>query len=105
MHQLVHSINQGAIYICALMVSVSVTATLLQVFCRYVLNSSLNWPEELSRILLIWIVFLGSGVAVFRKEHASLGLVVDKLPEKYQQIVKMITKVVLMVSVIILASY
>ncbi len=30
---------------------------ILQVFCRYILNYSLFWSEELARFLLVWLTF------------------------------------------------
>ena len=39
-----------------------VILTLVQVFARYVLNSPLLWSEELARLLLVWVVFLGGAV-------------------------------------------
>lgn len=39
---------------------------LLQVFCRYVLNDSLSWSEELTRLLFVWLTFLGFGLAARR---------------------------------------
>ncbi len=41
----------------------------VQVFCRYVLNNSLFWAEELSRYLLAWLTFLGASVAYRRNVH------------------------------------
>jgi len=37
---------------------------ILQVFMRFVIRMPLIWPEELSRYLLIWVVFVGSSMAV-----------------------------------------
>lgn len=33
------------------------------VFARYVLNSPFSWSEELARLLVVWIVFLGASCA------------------------------------------
>ncbi len=35
---------------------------LLQVFCRYVLNQALAWPEEAVKFLFVWFVFLGAAM-------------------------------------------
>lgn len=43
-----------------------VVTMLLQVFCRYVLNASLSWSEELTRLLFVWLTFLGFGLAAQR---------------------------------------
>jgi TRAP-type transport system small permease protein len=44
------------------------------VVCRYFLDFSLGWYEEISRFLLIWIVFLGAVVAMVRGDHLSIDL-------------------------------
>ena len=51
-----------------------------QVFARYVLNHSLFWSEELARFLLIWLTFLGAGVAYRRGAHASIEVIYQRLP-------------------------
>ncbi len=45
-----------------------------QVFCRYVLNHSLFWSEELARYLLVWLTFLGASVAYHRGVHPSIDM-------------------------------
>ena len=44
-----------------------------QVFSRYGLSLSLSWPEEVSRYLFVWLVFIGGAAAVGKGE----SLVVD----------------------------
>lgn len=46
---------------------------------RFLLESSLAFPDELIRYLFIWAVFLGSAVAYRRNMHAAIGLVVARL--------------------------
>ncbi|HTU03025.1 MAG TPA: TRAP transporter large permease subunit [Candidatus Sulfotelmatobacter sp.] len=50
-----------------------------EVFCRYVLNSSLPWSEELSRYLFIWMSFLGAVVALLRHAHIGVDSLVRRL--------------------------
>ena len=65
-----------------------VTLAFAQVVCRFVLNSSLTWSEELCRYLFVEMVFLGAGVCVLEKKHASVDIIVNLLPagaRKYYQ--------------------
>jgi TRAP-type transport system small permease protein len=39
------------------------------VFCRFVLNFSLYWGDEAAQALLVWLTFLGAGVAVRERAH------------------------------------
>jgi TRAP-type C4-dicarboxylate transport system permease small subunit len=61
----------------------SVTAIMLaQVFFRKVLNSSLQWSEELSLFGLVWIVFIGAVVLMRNWEHINIPTFVNVVPIK-----------------------
>lgn len=44
----------------------------IQVFNRYVLQSSLSWSEELGRYLFIWAVFIGCSYASLEDRHLAV---------------------------------
>lgn len=46
----------------------------LQVFMRYILNSSLAWPEEFTRYCFIWFVFLGIGYGIRYDIHIRVNI-------------------------------
>ena len=60
----------------AAMMTATVVIALVQVFCRYVLNDSLIWPEEMARFAFVWFVFLGAAMVTRRSGH----IVIDLLP-------------------------
>ncbi len=51
----------------------------LEVFCRYVLNHSLFWTEELARYILVWLTFLGATAAYRRKAHPGLDILTARM--------------------------
>jgi len=53
----------------------------LQVFCRYILNASLAWPEEVSQWAFGWAVFLGMAVLTGRNGHIAIGFIRRLLPK------------------------
>ena len=62
-----------------LLLAVTVAIVVLQVFFRYVLNSSLSWSEEAARYLFIWAAVLGFSSSaqagrLFRFEMIALRL-------------------------------
>lgn len=64
------------------LVAVIAIAMILQVFFRYVINSSLSWSEELSVWSLVWLVFIGSVVLIRNWEHINIPTFVNWLPLK-----------------------
>ncbi len=50
-----------------------------QVFCRYVVNYSLVWSEELARYLTIWLAFLGVSLGVRADSHFGITVVLDRV--------------------------
>ena len=68
-----------------LLLGVSMTATvILQVFCRYALNHSLFWSEELARYLLVWLTFIGATVAYHRNMHPGVDVIFKRLQRKHR---------------------
>jgi len=49
------------------------------VFSRYVMQATFKWYDEVARLCFVWIIFLGAGVAVRRRLHFRMHLVIDRL--------------------------
>jgi TRAP-type transport system small permease protein len=49
-----------------------------------VLNHSLFWSEEVGRICLVWISFLGASAAYKRRAHIGIDFLVSRLPHGLQ---------------------
>ena len=58
----------------------------VQVFCRYILNSSLFWSEELARYMLVWLSFFGATVAYYRNLHPGVDTLTARLSASKQRI-------------------
>ena len=54
----------------------------VQVIRRYVFGSSFVWIEEISRVLLVWLVCLGMTLVARGEGHLSLDYFVEKLPKR-----------------------
>ncbi|WP_018933470.1 TRAP transporter small permease [Gracilibacillus lacisalsi] len=77
------------------MLSVMVIVIVIQVFSRQLFSYTPSWSEELSRVLLIWISFLGVAYGVKEKLHIALGLFVHMLPKPVQHILDLFSKLLL----------
>ncbi|MBO8165477.1 MAG: TRAP transporter small permease [Brevibacillus sp.] len=58
----------------------------IQVVLRYLFHYSLFWSEEVARYLIIWLIFIGSSIAVREKAHAVVDVVIAYLPPVWQRI-------------------
>ena len=62
----------------------------VQVFCRYALNSSLFWSEELARYMLVWLSFLGATVAYYSHLHPGVDALTMRLSAAGQRIAQLL---------------
>jgi TRAP-type C4-dicarboxylate transport system permease small subunit len=75
-----HRLNTGVEYLLfGLGLSMSLIVA-VQVFFRYVLNSSLFWSEELARFMLVWLTFLGASAAYRRRVHPGVDVLYRRMP-------------------------
>lgn len=66
------------------------SAIVIQVFYRYFLNISLEWPFELSIYAYIWTLYLGAAWGVREGHHVKFNILYDKLSPKVQKTVNII---------------
>lgn len=64
-------------------------------FWRYALNNPLLWTEEAARYLMIWVVLIGASVAMRRREHVRINVVVKMLPQFVQPAVRLASNVLI----------
>lgn len=63
----------------ALMASMAVLV-FLNVVTRYVFNHSIIWVEELTQYQMIWVAYLGAGLALREARHVAVDTLQDLLP-------------------------
>lgn len=83
----IERINKAITWGIILMFGVMAVVIIAQVIYRFVLKASLSWSEELARYLMVWITFLGAGVAVRTKGLIAVEAIVNLLPPAVKKIV------------------
>ncbi len=76
---LLRKIFHGIDFLLIAMIVAVFAEVLLEVFFRYVLHKPLSWGGELSQTILVWITFIGAATALFRGEHMTIDLLVQRL--------------------------
>ncbi len=97
--------NRWAEYFLLLLGLSMTLIVILQVFCRYALNHSLFWSEELARYLLVWLTFTGATVAYHRNMHPGVDVFFKRLQRKNRHRIKLLVHLVSLVFFLILIWY
>jgi TRAP-type C4-dicarboxylate transport system permease small subunit len=66
---------------------------LLQVFCRYILQAPLIWPEELATLISLWMAFIGVSYVHKRNRHLRMDYFVKLLPQSIVKVIDFLTNV------------
>lgn len=74
-----------------------------QVVFREVLNASLTWSEETSRLCLVWLVFLGAAIACREGEHINVTALTDKLSGRANQVLKIFFEALMLLFTLVIA--
>ena len=84
-------LNRASEVACCVILLAMTLVVILQVVCRYVISAALTWSEELARYSLVWITFVGAGMASKRGGHMALEAMVKRFSPRAQVVVKLIT--------------
>lgn len=57
----------------------------IQIFCRFVLNNSLTWSEELARFMFIWSTFLSIGFCLKEGISLKIDTLISLFPKRYRR--------------------
>ena len=71
-------LNQALI---GLMMAAMFILVFTNVVTRYGLGFSVGWAEEIASFLMIWVTFLGAGLALREGRHVAIDLLQDRLPD------------------------
>jgi TRAP-type C4-dicarboxylate transport system permease small subunit len=83
-HRLAQSLTGAGSWVAGACLAGIACVCALQVFCRYVLNAPLRWPEELSRILLVWLTYAGALVLPELGLHVAVGVLHERLAPRWR---------------------
>lgn len=79
----------------ALIVALMVVVN-LQIFARYLFHHPFIWPEEVSRLLLVWMTFIGAAALTRRGADLAVDTFVDMLPHRGRRVLLILRDVLLL---------
>lgn len=78
------AVNLVAIILLCLMV----VLILIQILGRYVFNYSISWSEEAAIFVQIWLVMLGTGIAMRNRNHVGIDILIARCPPTVQRLAR-----------------
>lgn len=69
----------------------------IQIFCRFVLNNSLTWSEELARFMFIWSTFLSIGFCLKEDISLKIDTLITLFPKQVQTAILLAGNIVMVI--------
>jgi len=85
----------GALFLILFLVNI------VQIILRSITGKSLLWVVDFSQLLMIWIIFLGASVAVFRHEHLLIDFLKHKVSVVGSHILDLITRLLFLIFMLV----
>lgn len=84
-------------FVVALM-AVMAVLVFANVVSRYAFNYSIIWVEELTRYMMVWVGFIGSGLVLRYGAHIAVDVAQDLLPTRAAQALRAVVVAILAVA-------
>lgn len=85
------------------LMGVMATLVFANVVARYLFNYSLIWVEELTQYQMIWIAYLGAGLALREGRHVAVDLFGQALPPRLRRSLRVALGLVMVAFLAVLA--
>ena len=89
----------------ALVLAFMTIMVMLQVIFRYVLSLPFPESQELAVYAMVYVVTFGSSIAVYRKTHVAVTLILEKLPAALGLVMRIVAYVAMAVFFGLLIKY
>lgn len=84
-------------FICVIVLIIVLLALFYQVVTRYIWHYTPEWAEELSRYLLIWLIYVGASYAMQKRAHLKIDSAIDMWPVKVRKVLIIIGLIILLI--------
>lgn len=103
LERLTSYLRYGASLVVIILFCVMMSAVLVQIGGRYIFNYSISAATELATFSQIWLVLLGAGVAMARKQHVAIDILPAMFSLNVRRAASLIIAIVTMTFLAVLA--
>lgn len=101
MQKAIKLLDQSVFYLTGVLFIILFLVNIVQIIFRATSGKSILWVVDFSQLTMIWIVFLGASVAVYRHEHLLIDFVKQKVSVLSSHILDLITRSLFLVFMIV----
>ena len=84
-------LNKAVEFVLAVFMFGMLVAIFCQVAFRFVLHMPLAWTEESSRYLMIYVVYLGASVGLYRGTHLGFSFILERVNKRLVTLMSLFT--------------
>lgn len=91
-----------ALYLIGLFIILIILFIFMQVILRYIFNTGLRWPHELSGFLFVWVCFVGPIFPFEQNELIKITFFRERLPNKFRLIIELLIYLIVLITLFLL---
>jgi len=84
-------------YLLALIFACMTVVVFMQVVYRYVFNLPQAWGEDIAKLCIVWLTFLGACVVLKKEDHIFVPILLDRFSPRWQRVINLINNILIMV--------
>lgn len=89
----------------SLLTAAIVVIAMMAVWWRYVANDPIGWSEQVSRILFVWMTFLGAALLYRQRLHIAIDMFVLLLPASLGAILYWVVEIAVLAFVLVFFTF
>ena len=97
MQRIINYLVRGIQWLAGILFLTLFFLNILRITLRYFLGVSWLWVPDFSRLLFIWIVFLGTTVLYARREHLEMDYFVEKMKATAREKLSLVRDIALLI--------
>ena len=96
MKKIINKIEKITEYLLEILLVLLVIMVFFQVINRFVMHIPAAWTEEFSRFIFVWASAIGIALALRKKAHIGLSIIINSFPSALRKIIQFIDQIVML---------
>jgi len=96
MKNIINKIEKIIEYLLEFLLVLLVIIVFFQVLNRFILHIPAAWTEEIGRFIFVWASATGIALALRKKAHIGLDIIVDTFPKGLRKIIQLISQIIML---------